>query len=166
MAQLPRAANTEDNSATMDDYSAIPAGEGLAHIIESGYHETKKKNGHYLKLRVQILDGENKGRLLFENLNLDNPNPIAVEIANKTLNTICVACEKVGVQDSEELHGIPMFIKWNYKEGDATIAASNDITFYAPATEAVAQDAGAAEVVNSPSGASAKPTAKKALPWE
>ena len=88
MARLQFAANTPENSEGLDDYTPIPAGDVIAQIIKSQYKETKKKDGNYLQLIWKVVMGKYKGRTLFDNLNLDNPNPIAVEIANKTLNSI------------------------------------------------------------------------------
>jgi len=191
MAQLPWMANTDGNTEGMTDFSPLPSGKYNAQIVKSEYKETKKKDGHYLSLQLKILDGTYKDRVLFENLNLDNPNPVAVEIANKALNSICQACGAVGVEDSEELHGIPMMIKVRLKPKTATQPPSNDILFYeeytgeiieendetgekpvakAPpfATKAAAKPA-AKPVVKAKAKAAAKPAAKpaaKKLPWE
>ena len=51
------------------------------------------------------------------NFNLDNPNPKAVEIANKELATICRAVGLVSVEDSDELHGLPMECKAAIESG-------------------------------------------------
>lgn len=111
MALLPRRYNTEDNNATMEDRSPLPNGDYVMVIDSSQIKATKAKTGHYLALTFKVLSpASHKGKVVFENLNLDNPNPIAVEIAEKTLNTICQACNKPGVEDSDELHGIPMLI--------------------------------------------------------
>ena len=125
MARLPQAANTPENNQGLDDYTPIPAGEYLAIITKSGYFQNKKQNGNMLRLEWKIQGGEANGRTLMDNLNLDNPNPIAVEIANKTLNSICKACAKVGVQDSEELHGIPVKLTLGVKAANANNPARN-----------------------------------------
>ncbi len=134
MAKLPMAANTGDNKEKLDDYSPIPAGDVIAQITKSGYKETKAKTGHYLQLIWNIVNGPHRGRMLYDNLNLKNPNPIAEEIANKALNSICDACEKVGVQDSEELHGIPCKLTLAVKEKTSNQPASNEIKGYKKAT--------------------------------
>ena len=128
MATLPQAANTDGNKESMNDFSALPAGEYTAVIIKSQYKETKAKTGHYLQLQFKVIEGEQKGRMLFENLNLDNPNPIAVEIANKELNSICQACGKAAVSDSEELHNIPIRMTLKVDKATATQPASNSAT--------------------------------------
>jgi hypothetical protein len=54
------------------------------------------------------LDGPYQGRKLFDRLNLVNANPQTVEIAQRTLSAICHATGRMQVQDSEELHLIPL----------------------------------------------------------
>jgi len=130
MARLPRVANTEGNTDSLDDNSPVPAGEYPAMIHDSDYIETKAKNGHYLKLSLKIIEGEYKGKFLWDILNLDNPNKDAVEIANKTINSISQACAVVGAEDSEELHNIPMIVTVIVKEATAMHPASNGIKNY------------------------------------
>lgn len=132
MAQLPWVANTDENKETLDDYSPLPSGTYNAMIVKSEFKKTKAGDGMYLQLNVKVIEGDYKGRMVFERLNLNNPNPVAVEIANKTLNTICLACNAFGVEDSEELHGIPMTIKVRYKPETDQNPASNDVTYYGP----------------------------------
>lgn len=90
------------------DYTPIPPGEYKVQITSSEMVETKAGSGHMLKLEVEIIEGDQAGRKLFDRLNLDNPNAQAVEIAQRTLSAICHAVGKLSVQDSEELHMLPM----------------------------------------------------------
>ena len=141
MALLPTAANTEENSEGLGDRSALPAGDYLAHIIKSEMKETKEsikldnQSGFYLSIHYCILEGERKGRMFFANLNLKNKNPVAVEIANKELNSICQACDLQGVEDSDELHQIPMCITLKVDPATAQWPEGNSITAYKPADE-------------------------------
>ena len=48
------------------------------------------------------------GRKLFDRLNLVNASAQTVEIAQRTLSAICHATGRMQVQDSQELHLIPM----------------------------------------------------------
>lgn len=132
MPLLPQKANVPGNNDTLDDRSPVPAGKYPGAIVKSEFKETKAKTGHYLALQLKIIEGQYKGRVLFTNLNLDNPNQVAVEIANKELNSICKACNKEGVEDSEELHNIPMMLTVKVTEGDASYPPSNEITAYEP----------------------------------
>jgi len=135
MALLKVAANSADNSQTLDDRSALPAGNYLAHIVKSEMKATKAGTGHYLSLHFKVLEGECAGRMIFANLNLDNPNSTAVEIATKELNSICNACDMQDVTDSEDLHQIPMVLTVKVDPATAQWPEGNSITAYAPESE-------------------------------
>lgn len=122
MAMLPSAFNTKGQEE-MGDFSAIPGGEYLAAIVKSEMKLTKKAKeeedpslGQILNLQFKILNGEHKGRVFFRGLNLINQNETAVEIAQKELTSICKAVGKVVIQNSDELHNIPMMVKLIVKE--------------------------------------------------
>lgn len=93
------------------DFEPLPAGRFPAAIIESEMKPTKAKNGSYLQLTFEILEGSHKGRLLWTRLNLDNPTKAAVEIAQAELAAICRAVGVMKPEDSTELHNLPLVIK-------------------------------------------------------
>jgi hypothetical protein len=130
MAQLIKTANTKDNNKCLDDFSLIPEGKYLAMIIDSERVATKKNDGYFILLTFKIVDGDFKGRIIRIRLNTENPNPLAVEIADKTLNTICKACGKFGVKDSQELHGILLHITVYITKPKDGYGPQNDIKFY------------------------------------
>lgn len=149
MAQLPSGFNAE-NYDDMNDFEALPAGEYEAKIKESKMVDTKDGTGQMLKLTLEICSGQYQGRLLWTNLNLINSSEQAVEMAHKELATICRACGKVSVNDSEELHGIPMTIKLKVKPATAQYPAGNVVANYKPL-------AGLAQPARPSSAAPAKP---------
>lgn len=89
-------------------YEVVPAGKYVVQIVESEVRPTSNGDGQYLWLRLDILDGEHAGKPLFDRLNIINPNPKTVEIAQRTLSSICRAVGELSVSDSEELHFKPM----------------------------------------------------------
>jgi hypothetical protein len=83
-----------------------------------------------LSLEFNIVGGGNNqfnGRKLFSNLNLFNPNPKAVEIANRELATICRAIGVMNIQDSSQLHNKPMVVKVSVSDD----GKRNEIDMYA-----------------------------------
>jgi len=86
----------------------LPPGKYPVQIVKSEMKDTKAGTGQLLALEMEIIDGPAKGRRLWENLNLVNPNPQAQEIAQRTLSAICHAVGRLQVSDSEELHFKPM----------------------------------------------------------
>src|SRR5690606_25634228 len=87
----------------------LPAGDYKVAIIASEMKQNAKKNGSFLALEFSVLDGEQKGRKLFSNLNLNNPNNQAVEIAKSELSAICRAVNVLTPNDSAELHNKPLW---------------------------------------------------------
>ena len=105
MAQLPSVFNAKENEK-MGGFEPIPAAWYLAEVTKSEMKQTNAKTGHYLTCQLKVLEGEYTGRYLFNLMNLDNPNPVAVEIAQKELASMCEACGLDEIEDSTELHGI------------------------------------------------------------
>ena len=122
-------------------FEPLPAGTYTAQITDSDLHPTKAGNGHYLKLEFTVLGAQDPnlvGRKLWTNLNLDNPNAQAVEIAYSELSAIAHAVGKVGkIDDSQVLHGIPMDIDVSVRE-DTTgrYQPQNEIKGYRPCANA------------------------------
>lgn len=121
-------ANTVDPAT---DFEPLPVGKYLAIIIESQMKQTKNGTGHYLELTFQVIDGPFKNRMLWSRLNLDNPNPQAVKIAQGELSAICRAVGVLQPKDSLELHNLPLVITVKCKKRDDTGDVVNEIRGYA-----------------------------------
>lgn len=100
-------------------------------ITESEMKATKAGDGGYLELTLKVLDGPYAGRLAWDRLNLYNQNPVAVEIAQKTLSAICHAVGVFQVTDSQVLHGKPLMARIVEKGPSGGYDASNEIKGYA-----------------------------------
>lgn len=125
-------------------FEPIPAGDYKLAIKESEDKETKNKNGSYLSLKIEVIEGEHKGRLLFENLNLNNPSNQAVEIAKGTLSAICRAVGVMTPNDSAELHGKPFVGTVALEKRKDTGEMQNRIKKYTSLSEAEVAPASAA----------------------
>jgi len=124
----------EQQEEMRDGFEVIPAGEYKAAITDSDMLENSAKTGHYLKLEITIVEGPYNGRKIFTNLNLDNPNQTAVDIARAELKSICSAIGKPNaiINDSNELHDQPMTIKVKVEKRKDNGEDSNRIKGYAP----------------------------------
>lgn len=89
-------------------YEVLPPGTYTVQIVQSEMRPTRDGNGQYLWLELDVLDGPHQGRKLFDRLNLVNASAQTVEIAQRTLSAICHATGRLQVQDSQELHLVPM----------------------------------------------------------
>lgn len=126
MAQLQFNAQ---NAPTLEARDALPAGWYDAMITATEMKPTKAGDGAYLACTFNIVGpAAYSGRKVFMNMNLKNPNPTAQEIAYKQLASICHAIGVMQVQDSSQLHNIPMKIRLKVKPAQGEYEASNEIT--------------------------------------
>jgi hypothetical protein len=154
MTQLNFDANTV---APAEALEVIPSGWYTAQMTASEMQETSDKTGAMLKCEFTVLGGEHAGRKLFDRLNLQNKNPVAVEIAYKTLSAICHAVGVIQVSDSQQLHGRPLSMKVGVRPagmgGDGKqYDAQNEIKGYKAAGQ---QGAGGAAPAWAPGGSAA-----------
>lgn len=119
------------NNVPPSSFDVLPAGEYEAVIVSSEMKTTQAGTGEYLKLQLQVLNGEHQNRVLFDNLNIKNPSPKAQEIARGTLSAICRAVGVMEPKDSSELHNKPLRVKVAV-EKSAEYGEQNRVKAYKP----------------------------------
>jgi hypothetical protein len=72
-------------------------------ITDTEEKPTKSQTGSYLQLMIEVIEGQYAGRKVFDRLNLKNPNSVAVEIAQRSLSSICRAIGVTNPKDSSDL---------------------------------------------------------------
>lgn len=114
----------------------IPAGTYLSHITESDLVAAKSGNGQNLKLTFEVLDGQYKGRKVFETLCVQHVNQDTQRIAQAKLSAICHATGLLRVQDSSELHYKPIKLNVTVQPPANGYDAQNRIKGYESANPA------------------------------
>lgn len=132
------ASEVEPNSG----FDPIPEGKYTAVISESEMRDTRAGTGRFLALTFQIIDGDYKGRNLWTNLNIENPNPKAVQIALGELSSICRAVGVPTPRDSSELHDIPLTVSVKLVRRSDNGELKNEIKGYFALSGATQQHAG------------------------
>ena len=125
-------------------YEPLPADWYKVVITDTEEKPTKAMTGSYLQLTIEVIDGQHAGRKVFDRLNLKNPNSVAVEIAQRSLSSICRSIGVNNPKDSIELRDKPLMVKLAVKPADGQYSASNDIKEYAATGGATASPAPAA----------------------
>lgn len=146
------------DATTVDPASrppALPTGWYNVMITQGEIKPTKNNDGGYAELGMKVLDGPHAGRMLFDRLNLWNNNPVAVEIAQKTLSAICHATGVFQVSDLQQLFGKPLMARAMYKPAEGQYDEGNDVKGYAKTGEKQTAEGGAAPVPGAPAPASA-----------
>lgn len=168
MANLGATYQADPNNV-QGDYQPIAPGDYVVQIESSDIKDAKTPGNRFVQLEIVILEGAEAGRKLTDRLNLWNSNQQAVDIAQRSMNALCVAVGKLAVGDTNELHGIPMIAvvkvdpaKPYFKDGQEYPGSpSNSIRTYKPKSAGV-----------SPAPAAAAPKATTApasgggLPWK
>lgn len=138
----------------------VPAGWYTVVMVQSEVKPTRSQDGAYLECGFRIAEGPHAGRMVYDRLNLHNPNPTAVEIAYRTLSAICHATGVMQVNDSQQLHNIPLQAKVTVRPATDQYAASNDIKGYRSVAEGqkAAQSAPAANAFAPPAAGNGAPS--------
>jgi len=114
-----------------DPFAPIPANWYVSEIIKSELKDTNAKDGKYLAITFKVLEGDHTGRFIFANLNLVNKSDVAVKIARSDLKAICKAVGHEGeLEDSTDVHNIPLEVKVAIKEASAQWPAKNELKGY------------------------------------
>jgi hypothetical protein len=148
MAQLPTAINTHDLSANdkSNNFEPMPAGKYQAMVVSSEMKPTKAGTGKYLELQFEVTEGVHQGRMFWDRLNVVNPNPTAVDIAERELASLGKACGLQTVTDSQQLHDTPITVKLKVKPASGDYSATNEPAGYFPGTTVKAQSSAPAEM--------------------
>ena len=111
-------------------FEPVPAGNYLATITASEMKPTEKGDGSYLELEFAVVDGEFKGRKVWDRLCINHPNVLTQKIAQGKLSAICRAVGVMQPIDSVELHNIPLVIVVRCKKREDTGEITNEVKNY------------------------------------
>jgi hypothetical protein len=162
MAELNFDANVVEPVGSFD---VLPVGDYLVIISASEKKATKDNDGEYVQFTYDVIEGEYKGRKVFDRLNLINKNPTAQKIAQGSLSAICHVTGVMHPKMTEELHGKPLMIKVGIRPAKDQYAESNVVKEYKFSDGRRLKD----ELSKSPAKkaeTTAAPDGKKKKPWE
>ncbi|WP_288076446.1 DUF669 domain-containing protein [Pseudomonas sp.] len=145
-------------------YDVLPRGKYLAMVVDSTVKPTKNGSGEYLQLTFEIIDGQGKGRKVFERLNFRNSNKTAEEIAQRALSALCRCVGVNDLNDSEQLHNIPVTIDVAVEDGKGDYGPQNRIKGYESAGGQAPQSM--APKATAPSASTAAPAAAGTPVWK
>lgn len=158
-----------DANNVAGDYTPVPPGDYVVQIESSDIKDAKTPGNRFIELELVIIEGPEAGRKLTDRLNLWNSNQKAVDIAQRSMNALCVAVGKLAIGDTNELHGIPMIAvvkvdppKPYFKDGQEYPGSpSNSIRTYKPKSAGIAAAASPAQPTQE-----AAPATGGGLPWK
>ena len=165
--------NLNMNLSNVDDsaYKPLPAGDYPVRVIDSEVRESRSGESR-LSFTYQITSGQYAGRQIFDGFSLWSSNPTAVEISQRRLKSMALACHHPNpnyIQDSSEFHGKEMIVRTAIREYNGN--EYTDVKRYTPIMQEVTQASPRAQSAARPSPRNATPPPQPAgngaaLPWE
>lgn len=155
-----------DPNLPTNNYELLPKGDYLCMAIASELKPNSKRTGDYLQITFEVLDGPCKGRKIWDRLNIRNANKTAEKIAMEQLNALCMATGVLHLNDSDQLHNLPVVLKVDIEAGRDGYDDQNRVKGYAAAGGATAPRASApapqaAPQASAPAAAGGAPVWKK-----
>ena len=108
------------NSVEISSRDPIPAGVYEALICDSEVRPTRSGNGKGINFTFEILSGPHKGRKVFAWINFQHPKVEAQRIGQEELARLCKAVGVGKLDDTTQLHNLPMMITVGIDKDDPT----------------------------------------------
>ena len=131
-------------------FEAIPTGTYEAVISNSESRPMKSGNGMGFNLEFEIISGEYKGRKVFAWITFEHrTSPDAQRIGREQLSAICRAVGVTQLNDTAQLHNLPLLIVVAFDKNDPTrniikgFKAVKSVGAGAAASQAAPQNQGA-----------------------
>jgi hypothetical protein len=105
----------------------LPKGRYVVVCEKSEVKPTKKNTGHVLLLVFVVQEGDYKNKKIYDYINIQNENPMAQKLGQQHLAALCHAIGVVHLDNSYQLHGIPVEIDVAIKEATDGWEAKNII---------------------------------------
>lgn len=140
MANLNFDAASVEPSTALDP---VPSAWYRGYMSKSEIVPTKNQDGAFIEAWFTITEPkEYAGRKVPDRINIQNKNPVAVEIGYRTLSAICHSVGVLQVQDTQQLHNMPLEFKVSlrpagYGNNGQYYDASNEIKGYRAVTAGV-----------------------------
>jgi hypothetical protein len=101
-----------------NSFEPLPEGWYTAAITGAEIKPTKAGDGKYIAVKYNITGPTHQGRVVFGNLNIQNPSTKAEEIGRQQLGEIMRAIGLAKVNDTDQLIGGNLSIKLAVRTGD------------------------------------------------
>ncbi len=125
-----------------NDFSPLPAGRYNLVVLETDLVMTKKAKeandpsvGQYVKVKMQVLDGDYQNRFIWSNFNVVNANPKAAEIGSQQFSNLVVSAGITEIKDTSELNGKTVAAEIKVTP-DTGYGAGNDVKRFYPISSA------------------------------
>ena len=130
MAQLNINLKDLPKDESTGDFEPLPAGWYTAKTTQSELKTTNKGDGQYIKMRYDITGPTHEGRVVFDNINISNPNEVAQRIGQQQLGKLMEAGKLEALEDTDQLIGLDLQIKLKIQPARGEYSPSNSVSAF------------------------------------
>jgi hypothetical protein len=145
-------------------YELVPPGWYSARITDATVKATKAGTGKYVAVRYDIIGPTHEGRVVYGNLNVSNPNPVAEKIGREQLSDLMRAIGLGTLQDTDQLLGGTCQIKVAIEVGEGAYKDRNEVKAWKVLDAAKKAAAPSAAPTAAPAAAPTEAAASRSLP--
>jgi hypothetical protein len=119
------------------DYTPLKPGTYPMWIVDSEVRPNKSNTGMIIDIKLEVTDGEGKGRQVRDFINFMHEKEQVQEIGQRQFSALCHAAGLSNVKDTTELHHKPLVVKVDVeessyvsKEGENKTSMQNRVKAY------------------------------------
>lgn len=126
---------SRDKMPEATSFSPLPVGDYVCAIKSTAVKPTRAGDGQYIKLEMEVAQGDYTGRKVFTQITFQHPNEMTVEIGLKNLNKLCECAGLQNISDSDQLVGSICAVNLTIRK-DQNGNDQNEVKYYMLPTEA------------------------------
>lgn len=141
------------------NFEPIPAGEYSVAVSSAELKDTSAGTGKFISLKLTVTGPSHEGRILFSNINIQNPSQKAEEIGRQQLGSVMRAIGLANLTDTDQLIGGNMAVR--VVVGEYNGMPKNEVKGYKAINGSAPPAPAASGSATAQSGAGAPPWARK-----
>lgn len=124
-----------DEYAPDTSFEPLPPGDYPVYVRAVELKDTKNGTGSYLAVQLVVVDGTERGRTVYDNINVINTSPTAQEIGRRHLAGLLAAVGRPGERDMSALVDLECVARVTVKD-DPKYGPKNRVARYLAASGA------------------------------
>ena len=137
------------------EFSILPPFNYAVKIQSCEVKKTKNGNGHFVAIEMEIIDGSEAGRRVWDNINIENPSEQCQKMGRASFSALCRAFDMVNCTDLSVFIDQYVVAHVKVSVNKNTQEKENRVRTYSPAKDYVPPAAGASQASVTPGPAPA-----------
>lgn len=119
----------DTDAGTPGDFDVFEAGTYPVELVESDIVPTKAGTGKMFKYRLRVTQGEMENRLVFGQMNIQNPSAVAAKIGSEEFRALREIVDVMDPDDTADLHFIEFMAVVKVTPDKGEYKAKNEVNW-------------------------------------